>query len=398
MSKKEKNKQRLVTTSNFTDKIVQQAIYFVLSAIYEPSFLGTSHGSRLDTGNHTALKCIKSKFQDVKWCIEAAIEYCSSPLFCQILLSFLKKRIFCKKFLTLVKRSIKAGVDENRIFNTLNKRCFQGNITSLIFTNVYFHELDVFMNGLCKYFLSSMFYWKTKSSRKVQFKIKKEFAQSQKKKRYKKSCNFSFKKLYYIRYVDTFVVGVGSSFDDAVSIKKIVKSFLYGHLNLIFSNQKSLITPFNCMSFIFLSTFIENSRQKKKLVKLGYKSRVLKKVRFIGSPVLKAPVHNLFFKAAKSGFLKKRYGKFTPTKVGRLINLDHLDVLIYYQSLIINILNFYSFANNKKSLNRFVYGLKFSCARTLALKYKQRYTSKIFSRFSSELKIRPDSVMRLFTH
>lgn len=219
-----------------------------------------------------------------------------------------------------------------------------------------------------------------------------------KKKRYKKSCNFSFKKLYYIRYVDTFVVGVGSSFDDAVSIKKIVKSFLYGHLNLIFSNQKSLITPFNCMPFIFLSTFIENSRQKKKLVKLGYKSRVLKKVRFIGSPVLKAPVHNLFFKAAKSGFLKKRYGKFTPTKVGRLINLDHLDVLIYYQSLIINILNFYSFANNKKSLNRFVYGLKFSCARTLALKYKQRYTSKIFSRFSSELKIRPDSVMRLFTH
>jgi len=162
------------------------------------------------------------------------------------------------------------------------------------------------------------------------------------------------------------------------------------------NNQKSLITPFSNRPIVFLSTLIQNSRQKKKLVKLGNKLRVLKKVRFMGFPVLKAPVYDLFFKATKNGFFKKKYGKFIPTKVGWLINFDSFDVLIYYKSVIRDILHFYSFANNRKSLNRFVYGLKFSCARTLALKYKLRYASKIFSRFSGKLKSRPDSVMGLF--
>jgi len=156
VSKKEKNKKRLLTTNNLTDKIVQQAIYFVLNAIYEPSFLETSHGSRQGTGNHTALKSIASKFQGVEWCIEVALEYNSSSTFHHILLNFLKKRIFCKKFLTLVKRSIKADVDENKISSTLNKKCFQSSVISLLFTNVYFHEFDVFMTELCNYFLSSM--------------------------------------------------------------------------------------------------------------------------------------------------------------------------------------------------------------------------------------------------
>ena len=56
------------------DKVVQQAIYLVLNAIYEPSFLDSSHCSRPGKGTHTALKDVKFKFQGVKWCIEADIE------------------------------------------------------------------------------------------------------------------------------------------------------------------------------------------------------------------------------------------------------------------------------------------------------------------------------------
>jgi retron-type reverse transcriptase len=64
--KKGKNKKRPLTISSPRDKLVQQAMYLVLNAIYEPSFLESSHGSRPGKGNHTALKSIKLKFQGVK--------------------------------------------------------------------------------------------------------------------------------------------------------------------------------------------------------------------------------------------------------------------------------------------------------------------------------------------
>jgi hypothetical protein len=46
-------------------------------------------------------------------------------------------------------------------------------------------------------------------------------------------------------------------------------------------------------------------------------------------------------------------------------------------------------------LNTFIHGLKWSCARTLALKYKFRFASKIFRKFGSKLKC-PKTNVELF--
>jgi hypothetical protein len=110
--------------------------------------------------------------------------------------------------------------------------------------------------------------------------------------------------------------------------------------------------------------------------------------------VLKAPIKLLFEKATLNGFFKKRHSEFIPTKVGRCVNLEHDDIIRYYNSVIRGILNYYSFANNYKSLGSLVHGLKFSCARTLALKYKIRHASKAFKRFGSKLKA-PESKIEL---
>lgn len=111
--------------------------------------------------------------------------------------------------------------------------------------------------------------------------------------------------------------------------------------------------------------------------------------------ILKAPIERIFEKAMLNGFFKKRDCKFIPTKVSRCINLDHSNILHYYNFVIRGVLNFYSFANNKKSLGSFVHGLKLSCARTLALKYKLRDASKAYRRFGSKLKS-PDDHNELF--
>jgi hypothetical protein len=110
---------------------------------------------------------------------------------------------------------------------------------------------------------------------------------------------------------------------------------------------------------------------------------------------LKAQIKSIFEKATLSGFFKKRHGEFVPTKVGRCINLDHQDILRYYNSVIHGVLNYYSFANNRKSLGSFVHGLKLSCARTMALKYKLRHASKVYRKFGFKLKS-PDGSAELF--
>ena len=104
----------------------------------------------------------------------------------------------------------------------------------------------------------------------------------------------------------------------------------------------------------------------------------------------------LFEKATLNGFFKKCNNKFVPTYVGRCVNMDHEDILRYYNSVIRGILNYYSFANNHKSLGSLIHGFKFSCARTLALKYKLRHASKVFRKFGSNFKKSPESEIELY--
>lgn len=401
--KKGTNKKRPLTISSPRDKVVQQAMYLVLSAIYEPSFSDTSHGSRPGRGTHTALKSIKSKFQGVRWCIEADIESNFPSISHGVLLSLLRKRISCAKFLALIKNSIKAGFVEDGTFKESNRGLFQGNVTSPILNNVYLHELDVFMDGLCDEFTSGNQRRKSPAFRQIQYWIERATDVMQKKKLRKKlwqvpskdPFDANFKRLYYIRYVDDFVIGVVGSREDTVDIKKKVKRFLEENLKLILNDEKSLITHFSKTPISFLGTLIKGNWETEKRVKLVKRAGVSRKVRLTGRPVFKAPIHELFVKATVNGFFKKRAGKFVPTKVGWLINLDHSDILGYYNSVIRGILNFYSFSNNRKSLGSLVHGLKLSCARTLALKYKLRFASKVYRRFGGKLKC-PDTGLELF--
>lgn len=67
--KKFSNESRIIkslTINNLQEKVVQQAIYFILNIIYEPSFLNSSHGSRPNRGNHSALRHIKYYANEIK--------------------------------------------------------------------------------------------------------------------------------------------------------------------------------------------------------------------------------------------------------------------------------------------------------------------------------------------
>ena len=51
--------KRFLIVGNFRDRVVQQAISMILEQIFEPKFLGTSHGFRGAKGCHSALKQVQ---------------------------------------------------------------------------------------------------------------------------------------------------------------------------------------------------------------------------------------------------------------------------------------------------------------------------------------------------
>lgn len=393
-----RKKKRPLTISSLRDKIIQQVILFILEAIYEPSFLDYSHGSRPGRCAHTALKYMKYKFKESKWCIDANIESNFLNINHKILMNLLKKRITCSKFLSLIKNSMKTGYVEKEKFSESNISLFQGNITSPILNNVYFHELDLYMDELINFFHFGKRRKKKPIYKRFHSLVEKVEGDSSKIKNLRKqrdkvsSKDFfdqCFKRLCYVRYDDDFVVGVIGSRVETVELEKKIRMFLKNELKLTLNSEKTFITHFSKQYIKFLGTFIKGTWECKERM-------VTKKKKVTSRIVLKAPIKLLFEKATLNGFFKKRNNEFVPTYVGRCVNLDHENILRYYNYVIRGILNYYSFVNNHKSLTSFVYGLKLSCARTLALKYKLRHASKVFHEFGSNLKESRKSKVELY--
>ena len=79
---------------------------------------------------------------------------------------------------------------------------------------------------------------------------------------------------------------------------------------------------------------------------------------------------------------KKTYGG---TYVGNLVNLDHKDIIMYYNSVIRGIHGYYDFVDNKKELNWIIWLINESCALTLARKMKIRTLGRVYRKLGESL-------------
>jgi hypothetical protein len=236
---------------------------------------------------------------------------------------------------------------------------------------------------------------KNPAYRKIQYQIsiaqdnneKKELA---KKLRLITSKDFSdedFRRLQYTRYADDFLVGIIGKYEESVDIRRQIKEFLIDKLSLKLNLDKTQITHLNKAGVRFLGTFIRGNQETEKKVHLITRSSKTMRVRSTSRTRLEAPILTLFEKGQENNFFKRtRSGQFSPTACKRVINMDHADILGFYNKKIRGILNYYSFADNKKSMGSFVHGLKHSCALTLALKLKFRTRASVFREFGKTLK------------
>lgn len=157
---------------------------------------------------------------------------------------------------------------------------------------------------------------------------------------------------------------------------------------------KTLITKANKKPVKFLGTLISwNTVGHKKvtLTKAKVKTRVTARI------YLKAPLENILSKLITRKFAKwnPSGNRIIPTGLKRLQNLDHADIITYYNAIVRGIVNYYSFADNRSSLGSIVRLLHMSCARTLALKYKLRHVAKAYKQFGKLLTC-PDKDVSLY--
>jgi len=390
-----KNETRPLGVINPRDKIVQIAMLQVLEPIYEAVFKDCSHGFRPNKGCHTALRALKQKFSNVSWVIEGDISKCYDSIDHDVLIRILRKRIQCDKTIALIKRFLKTPFKDNDQLVWPKMGIFQGSSLSPLLCNIYLHEMDLYVEDLKKSFDRGKRRRKTKEYRSIQYKLdRKNLDLSEVKSlrvmlrglKSKDPLDLSFRRLYYIRYADDFVIGIIGSRDECVKIREDLGNFLTEKLSLNLSLTKTSISHFNKEGIFFLGTQIKGNQETEKLVKTierggrKFKARVTSRTRMF------APLEKLLQKSIDNNMFKRfKSGKVIPTALKRMVNYDHSDIIGFFNSKIRGILNYYSFVDNAKSLGALVHGLKHSCALTLALKYKLRKRSKVFKKYGKYL-------------
>lgn len=392
-----------LSIASLREKVVQKAMELVQSIIYEPMFLPCSHGFRPNKSTHSALKMIHEQSKGAAWFIQADITKCFEQIDHKKLIDMISQEIPCQKTLALIHSRLKAGyVEPGSIAHKAMLGTPQGSVLSPLLCNIYLHELDKFMIQVIQSHDKGSSRRQNPAYTRLCLLIRKANSLAEKKilgRELRKTPRLNpmdskFVRVRYIRYANDFLISVIGPHKLAVEIKELLRHFLREELGQPLNKSKTFITSAVHEKVFFLGTYIQWLQPVDKEVvrtKRGIRSRVTARMRLL------APIDKLITKLIFRQFMKWNHDgtKLIATGVGRLINLDHSDIIAYYNAVIREILSYYTFADNRSSLRTIVRYMHMSCARTLCLKYKLRTRAKTYKKYGSLLTC-PDTKVSLF--
>lgn len=130
------------------NKIIQKAIYLVLSYIYENKlnfFSDNSYGFRQKKNSHSALHKIKFDWHNINWYLEFYIEKAFNSLNQQILINIIKEDIQDQALFSLIFNMLKIKTWNKNKLIIYKKGLIQTSIMSPFFFNIYLTPLDRFI-------------------------------------------------------------------------------------------------------------------------------------------------------------------------------------------------------------------------------------------------------------
>jgi group II intron reverse transcriptase/maturase len=134
-------RQRPIGIAALEDKIVQQAVLWVMQALYEQDFLGFSYGFRPNRGCHQALDALTVAIGDkkVNWVLDADIQGFFDTIDHTWLIKFLEHRIGDQRVLRLIRKWLTAGISEDGEWSETTVGTPQGAVISPLLANVFLH-------------------------------------------------------------------------------------------------------------------------------------------------------------------------------------------------------------------------------------------------------------------
>lgn len=386
---KKNGKRRPLGIPSMDDKLIQEVVRMILESIYEGTFSKSSHGFRPNRSCHTALMEIKKHFDGTRWFIEGDIESFFDNINHHKLINILRRRIQDEKFINLIWKFLRAGYLEVWEYHKTHSGSPQGGIISPILANIYLNEFDKHVEQIVTKFnkgtrrkLNPTYSKINKKLTKLR-KVLQEEELSEDKQRdiiltikelreersntpVVKPHDEDFKRMYYTRYADDFLIGMIGDKQEALQVKQKLAEFLKDDLQLNLSQEKTLITH-SSKPARFLGYDVMISRnQDRKMCKDGRMRRTKSYTCTLNVP------HEKWVDKLKDLRVLKitPNGTWKPVHRTSLIHLDDLEILQIYNAQIRGMYNYYKLAKNVSVLNKFYYHMKYSLYKTFANKYK----------------------------
>lgn len=238
----------------WSDKLVQEALRLLLEAYYEPRFSALSFGFRPGRGCHSALREITHKWRGVKWFIEGDIKGCFDNIDHDVLLSILRESIHDNRLIRLVSSMLRAGYFDDWRYNKTLSGTPQGGVCSPLLSNICLDKLDRFVEDvlLPKYNqgerrrnyppYKALLNASRHAGDKGEYQRAKMLRLQAQQMPSRDPEDPDFRRLWYVRYADDFLLGFSGPRHEAEEIKQAIRQFLHDTLKLEMSTEKTLIT------------------------------------------------------------------------------------------------------------------------------------------------------------
>jgi retron-type reverse transcriptase len=144
-------KLRRIHKAIVRDRVLHHAIFSVLNAIFEPTFISDSYSCRIDKGTHKGMERVRDMLRSVSknntqpcYALKCDVRRFFDSMDHNILLAILYKRIKDEQVQRLLKEIV-CSFSANNLTLFERRGVPIGNLTSQVFANIYMNEFDQFV-------------------------------------------------------------------------------------------------------------------------------------------------------------------------------------------------------------------------------------------------------------
>ncbi len=383
IEKPHSTKKRPLGVPTWSDKLLQEVLRLLLEAYYEPQFADCSHGFRPGRGCHTALRDIYQTWTGTVWFIEGDIAQCFDRLDHELLLQMLGEQIHDGRFLRLIRGLLDAGYLEDWRFHQTYSGTPQGGICSPILANLYLHRLDTYVTDtLIPRYTHGVHRRKHRAyfnllAQAYGFRQRGNYAVAAQRRKLAQVLpaydpnDPTYRRLRYCRYADDILLGFIGPKSEAEEIKHDLGVFLRDALHLDLSEAKTLITHARTEKARFLGYHIHTLHED---TQRDQRDRRTLNGR-IGLRVPEDVIERRCRRLMSHDKVRHR---------PELLHNSDFTIVGEYQAEYRGVVNYYRFAYNLTSLNKWKGVMQSSLVKTLADKF-QMPVSRVYRKYRASI-------------